>query len=385
MGNLYFFNPENDLALAADSPHFTPPKAALALQSAGASLPGLICNDGDSIIATGKDYDWLERLHYKFDIPDIVKDWVTNDIISCRPWGWSKYTRQKFLNLGIDANILPNNDQLNNIRSLSHRRLTIDILNFCRDTGLPYSLHDLPVEIADCQLINNRLNKEEHIYIKSPWSGSGRGIVDSKSAPARQILRLAEGVIKHQGSVMVEKALDKIADFAMLFTMENGKARFEGYSYFYNSGYSAYSGNILLSDNDIIAELSRYVPSKWLSATREAIGQALEQIIDKRYVGPVGVDMLIYRAEHDYLIAPCIECNLRMTMGKVAHTIYQRYIHSDSTGHLKNIQITPNSVSELANAFEKATIRDGKLVSGTIALTPPSGNTFCIVITAEKK
>lgn len=382
MSKLYYFNPENDLALAVDSPHFTPPRAAMELHDAGAALPAWVCNDGDSILCSNKDYDWLDKVGVFFKMSHLVKSWETYHIDSCRPWGWSKYTYYNLKSIGLNNKCLPSDRQLNELRDISHRRLTIKILDHCSKANLPYSIHKLPLEIKKIDLIEDLLHQGQHIYIKSPWSGSGRGIIDSMCAPSRQVIRLAQGVIKHQGSVLVEEGLDKIVDFAMLYSLADGKAQFNGYSYFYNSGYSTYSGNILLNDDGIVKELSRYVPTQWLTATRDVIGTALEKVIGTKYDGPIGVDMIIYRSESGYLIAPCIECNIRMTMGRVAHTLTRRYIHPDSVGELKIIKIRPNDATSIISETFNSEIRDKKLYRGSIALTPPVDNSFCFVMSS---
>ncbi len=51
---MYIFNPENDLALANFSPHFTAPLSALKMRSDLAMLPLWYAPDGALIIAKGE-------------------------------------------------------------------------------------------------------------------------------------------------------------------------------------------------------------------------------------------------------------------------------------------------------------------------------------------
>ena len=51
MAVLHLFNPENDLALAADMACYTPPPAAVRLRSRGALLPLWFASEGDLIMA----------------------------------------------------------------------------------------------------------------------------------------------------------------------------------------------------------------------------------------------------------------------------------------------------------------------------------------------
>ena len=50
------------------------------------------------------------------------------------------------------------------------------------------------------------------------------------------------------------------------------------------------------------------------------------------YLGPVGVDMFVYHDAEGYHLNPCVEINLRHTMGMVAHAIAQR--HTERHGEL---------------------------------------------------
>lgn len=308
MGKLHLFNPENDLALACDSAHFTPPAAALRLSRRFASLPRWWADEGDLIL----------------DSTEALSDSMSGLVPA--PWGWSRYSREIFLRAGVSDELLPTNIQLDNIRRLSHRRLTIDMHHRLERAALPFQLPPEPREISNKSDFHAIFRGDERFFIKSPWSGSGRGIIDSATAPERQIIRLAEGVIKHQGSVLVEKGLDKVRDFAMLFDMVDGRAKYVGLSVFFNVSFSAYSGNIIDSEDSLMDLVSSDVPSEWIVATAKGVGDALGKMIGNAYSGPVGVDMLTWRsASGEISIAPCIEINLRMTMGRVAYEIYRRH------------------------------------------------------------
>lgn len=327
MSRLHLFNPENDLALAADMPHFTPPRAAATLARSLACLPGWWADPGDMIICTPEDAEWLSRCGLSVSRFD-----GTSQPSKLSPWGWSKYARRLFSQSGVQECMLPSAEALDSLRLLGHRRLSAQMATLLDEAHLPYPLPPFPVEVSDIDAIGKRLSAGEHLIIKSPWSGSGRGIIDTSTAPIAQSLRLARGVISRQGSVMVESALDKVADFAMLFDMEEGKARFRGLSLFYNESYSTYAGNILGSPEALRNLICRYIDPAALDATQIAVANALEKLAGSCHEGPIGVDMLVYRTDGQYLIAPCIEVNLRMTMGRVAHELYARHLPAGFSG-----------------------------------------------------
>ena len=58
---------------------------------------------------------------------------------------------------------------------------------------------------------------------------------------------------------------------------------------------------------------------------RERIKIRLEYILNGLSIQtPLGVDMMIVRGENGYAVHPCVEVNLRRTMGYVAIKIYDR-------------------------------------------------------------
>ena len=68
---------------------------------------------------------------------------------------------------------------------------------------------------------------------------------DCSSLPRHQIIRLAAGIIRRQGSVMLETRLPKERDFAMLFHSDGkGNVTYRGLSLFFNGAANSYGGNI---------------------------------------------------------------------------------------------------------------------------------------------
>lgn len=338
MATLHLFNPENDLALAAGNPYFTPPKAAVALARAGAVLPVWWSQPGDAFIGTESDERWLTTMRCKHFLP--ATRYISQQKIDyVAPWGWSAYTKQKLIRSGIPKEILPTQESLDGIRRLSHRNLTCRIYRELRNSPLPYPLPPDPQEVSSIIPIHDRLERGELCFLKSPWSSSGRGIIDSRHISIEHVLRLAKGIISRQGSIMIETALEKVIDFAMLLDMTGGKAKQAGLSLFFNSSTTSYEGNLLDSPKKLLQRLTDYVPSSWITDTCRGIAKALEATVGTTYNGPVGVDMLIFRqADGSLSINPCVEVNMRMTMGRVAHEIYKRHITANTTAIMRIVR-----------------------------------------------
>ena len=66
--------------------------------------------------------------------------------------------------------------------------------------------------------------------------------------------------------------------------------------------------------------INRYVSVNLLFSVREKVMDALHEVIGHQYTGPFGVDMMILAKSdgNGFLIHPCVEINLRHTMGHVA-------------------------------------------------------------------
>lgn len=298
---LHLFNPENDLALAAGTANFTPPKSVVAFRLALAVIPAWLADDGDNIIAPGVDPRWLEAQGLNVGLKPEGKP---------APWGWSRNAEAIFRRLGCRGPF-PDVDM---IRRLSHRRTALR-LHSLLNGRLPYALPPSPLEISEI----SDLPAGNQWVLKSPWSCSGRGVVDCTAVSREVMERRASDSIRRQGSVMVEPRLDKVRDFAMLFEATDRGVEYRGLSLFFNSGQTAYGGNIIAPQEELAAQIDAH----YLAETADAVSGALTEIIGNNYRGPLGVDMMVYGP--DRLICPTVEVNLRTTMGFVALALGRRW------------------------------------------------------------
>lgn len=289
---VHLFNPENDLALASGKANYTPPLPVKRFKEALAQLPRWYA-DADDVILT----------------PEVTLTDLPADAVPT-PWGWSANAIAQFRKAGLDGPF----PDAEIIRRLSHRRTALNLHRELQKSGLPYPLPPEPQEITDAGLISSG-----EIMLKSPWSCSGRGVIDCSGMSRESIINIAQGIIRRQGSVMVEPKLDKTKDFALLYEIEKGEVTFKGISSFFTSSTdTAYGGNLCAPQEELRTDL----PQEQLEATVPAVASALSRIIAPYYSGPVGVDMVLYGPEQT--ICPTIEVNLRRTMGFVALALYER-------------------------------------------------------------
>lgn len=369
MARLHLFNPENDIALAAGTANFTAPRAALALRSAGAALPLWYADDGDRILCNGINAQWLTSVRERFGIGCDVFDHAPGSPLTPSPWGWSAAVRREFAAEGFAQDRLPSDTDLAMRRMLSHRRTAI-LLNKAIAPVLGFAIAPPAAEFSDSRQLAAWLADNPAAMLKSPWSSSGRGLTDTRHTSPVETLRRAEGIIRHQGSVMAEPAYDRTGDFALLFHCRDGVCRHSGYSFFSTNGAGAYSGNVVAGDSDILAMIGRLYPAERILAAASAIADALTAIVAPHYNGPLGVDMLTARMpDGSVLLDASVELNLRMTMGFVAHNLAARYLAEGSAG---TFSIRPVSDTQ-APAPDEIIIDSRRIVSGRMMLTPPGG------------
>lgn len=297
----HWFNPGNDLALAAGTPSYTPPAQVQRFGQSLELLPALYAQPGDSILVG----DWTsekEEFAASFGLSLNCADGIA------APWGWSAATVTALKGKGSKG---PWPDT-GLIRELSHRRSTIKLHTLLCEQNLPYPMPPAPIEVSDASLLPGGGG---HIA-KAPWSCSGRGV-----APLSE--RFAIDCIRRQGSVMVEQELCKVQDFALLFTVKSGEATFEGLSSFITaSGNTTYAGN-LCADQDALRRKIGMV--RQLDATIEACSRVIADVLEG-YDGPCGIDMMVYSDDSGRrIINPCVEINVRMTMGFVAMAVAKKY------------------------------------------------------------
>lgn len=336
MAIIHIFNPEHDIALASNLANFTAPHAGRQLRNDLGFLPILWASEGDVVlvddvasaerswhrvrsrIATYIDAGRLEPSNISFaNFKQPVWSLHTTRI---EPWGWDKALCTTLKRLGICNSLLPSPQQLEAIRQQSHRRLAAHLLPSLRIDGTVGESFECMSEEA----VAAHLQHYGHIVLKAPWSSSGRGIRFCNDSQPRDPGKTAndnrwlQNLLQRQGSVMVEPYYNKVKDFGMEFHIDDsGIIHYDGLSLFHTVN-GAYAGNILATESAKREMISRYIPVTLLDTVQELIVSRLSL---ENYVGPFGVDMMVVADDSRFLLHPCVEINLRRTMGHVALAI----------------------------------------------------------------
>lgn len=385
MSRLYYFNPDHDLALANGSAHFQAPESATSFAEDLSLLPCWFAEEVASEVLSDQEFsDDLNVLGLDVaTIPLFSKDKIEE--FKVEPWGWNLAVRKFFLSNGVSEKLLPTSERIDEYKRLAHRRLTIEAMDYLRGQSIyPDSLPFSAVELTTMSDVNAFASKYPKVVFKAPWSGSGKGVFWSSGQLTPSLSGWCKRVIEKQGSVMGEVAYNRVQDFAMEFKVGRGDVSFAGYSLFFTEGSGIYRGNYLWSNEDIVAELTKFVSLDYLNWIRDELGNFLRDKVAKNYTGFVGVDMFIYSDVcHDteevvYKVNPVVEFNLRMTMGMVARAVYDRCVEKGRKGMFTIDHFPPGQLlrdHEIQSLENPIVVDNGRFVKGYFSLCPITENT----------
>ena len=362
---LFVFNPEHDMALASNLLHFTPPRAACLIRRNMDFLPSLWAEPEDIIlvedntIAEARARQLNINYNGKFFPRDRLQQQLLSGLVldAVCPWGWDLNIRNDMLQYGIESALLPDSSSLDAIRKTSHRRwasenLLLPLRNINGTTGVSCAA-------STVDEVQQLLSLHGSVVLKAPWSGSGRGIryVGKRCNVSRKrydsltshLKGWIKNVIKEQACVMVEPWYDKAVDLGMEFyAYGNGSVKYSGLSLFHATD-GVYDGNILGSEDSLEARLCRFVSADLLHEVARETVALLSSRLHKSYQGPLGIDMMIVRDESKWLLHPCVELNLRATMGHVALALSR---NKSMKGKLMHITAAPDYCLKISSVSQ---------------------------------
>lgn len=378
--SLYIFNPEHDLVLGSGEANYMPPAIVRRMAGELALLPLWCAAPGEAVLApSAYNLDFVRQVDPLLGMgvrlltePELMREphW------EFAPWGWNVAVRRRLLALGADAAHLPTTEELMAWREASHRSTAVALLpclqwddRFC---GESYYLQTSEA----CRAF---VEGQERCLLKAPLSGSGRGLNWCKGLFTPLISDWCLRVSTQQGGVVGEPIYNKVEDFAMEFYSDgDGRVCFVGYSLFRTGSSGKYGGNYLLTDEAVRSRLATYVGMAALDELEERLSSILSAKLGNLYRGYLGVDMMICRFGEEmrttYRIHPCVEVNLRMTMGLLARLLYNRYLQPGATGEFfLDYFSTEGEVlqrHEELSARYPLVVEDGKLREGYLSLVP---------------
>lgn len=376
MNRVAVFNPEHDMALANGNRYFIAPRNIREMACDLAPLLDVI--DGDGVLV----------------------------------WGWDVAVKQHLLRLGVAEELLPTDTALATLRRCSERQSAHHLLRaFHADhpTG-PYA--GTSIIACDMEAVATYATQHGHIILKDPLSSSGKGLRhvnmgEGNNESSRQdalssrslskVKNWANALISRHGYLTAEPYYDKMQDLAMEFCVSEGQCRFVGYSLFTTNHHGRYEGNLLMSDDEIEAQLSHYVPRKALHEVQAWVVGHFNRIIPAgwdTFCHPLyfGIDMMVVKVaangqqttddrqslksgvDCQFALHPCVEINLRLNMGIIAHEVRRTLLAPgvEGTFHVTAFPSEEVACQFLREQTEKCppVCREGKFVSGYHPLTP---------------
>lgn len=177
--------------------------------------------------------------------------------------------------------------------------------------------------------------------------------------------------------MIVEDALPKVIDMSALFYADDAKITHLAWSLFQTTPDGRYIGSIVAPQTDIkkrLHDAAIFYGNHKADFTRlsDELMEILHRHIPPMYKGWIGVDMLAYHSlgkESRLQLAPCIEINMRMTMGAVAILLANKLQLTDHTYLLRTV--APGMEISIGSRVLTGS-RDG----GFAVILEPSDNLF---------
>ncbi len=376
---LFLFNPDNDLALANADPHFIAPASARKMASDLDVLPLWWAEEGDAVWVESAARAGRVAREWAAVLPRVAF-WTGAEAppaADFRPWGFSPMLLERLRRMGAPQDWRLTEEQMHAVRRLSSRALAVRLLAHLR-ARFPGEL--LCGESHLCTTADEAARRIVHhprTLLKMPWSGSGKGLRLGFGRWEPPLSGWVGNVLRTQGAVVVEPFYPKVADLAMEFESDGcGAVRYTGLSLFATHAQGAYAGNVVAAEGLKERALHRLLPEALCTAVRAAVTEWLAEQVGPHYRGPLGVDMMVCAAAEGgegLRLHPCVEVNLRRTMGEVAVHL-GRKLAPGSVGMFRVDYF--GRPAELAADHARRTaltppcIEAGRLRSGCFSLTP---------------
>ena len=353
MSTLHIFCPWHEEALASGLPHFTPTLAARRMADSLCTLPAWWAKSGDTV--------WVPDVPLRFNA-----DNTPGIIFTSRPdfthithidaWGWNLALRQRLLRMGCPENLLPSEGYLQKVREHSSRRSTSTMLRTFQNEGWGCEFRSWWCE-DEAAVREVAAKHGGDLVAKAPWSGSGRGVFRFEEENLTAWQRICS-TLRKQGGIEIEPFYNRLSDFAMEFRLTDKGADFVGLSLFSTNEAGAYTGNLVAEDERLIQELCTTAEKYEIGSTDRVkhalanIRATLTHILPLQFPsirGYVGVDMMLVQLPCDSVaLHPCVEINLRRTMG-LAAILMRRHLPTGYNEGRYQVSSTPSHDAEEAH------------------------------------
>ena len=208
---LHIFNPEHDIALAADMERFTAPHAGRQMRASLGFLPAFWAEHGDLVLVDDVEAAAEAVRHMKAFARDVrfvstadLSHIDASEIEDVEPWGWDKTLCFQLTkaNMALQR-LLPDADRLARIRQISSRQFAAEHL-LPALTAMDSRLIGESRYCSSTEEVDRLLRDNGRSVIKSPWSCSGRGVRYVGAELDEHGRGWLRNVMAQQGGVTVE-------------------------------------------------------------------------------------------------------------------------------------------------------------------------------------
>lgn len=320
----------------------------------------------------------------------------TVHISECCPWGWSPRMIKLLEPIKshiIDKNtISPNFDWSLQHKEIYGRQTALDILKTLlsksENKNILLSDNLLPVIAATVAETVCFINKFERVVLKTPYSSSGRGILILREKHLNHSnIAWISGNIRKFGFIMAEPYLDKTTDVSAQFYLDHKTCKFAGMAFSIINTKGGYTGNYIKPLHLDVEATSFLNSAEFNSLISELAETILCKNLGKYYRGYLGVDMMICKSSNSHsFIHPCLEINLRYTMGTLS-CFLEKFISKSSYGVFQIIDAdkeTKYLLEQQLHYENKILKEDGKIAAGILPLTPWRNKKHIAILKVEK-
>jgi hypothetical protein len=342
-----------------------------------ALLPVWYAEDGDYVC------EGMNLFHIGADGPLPVMERAEGSLppLHGEPWGLSPAACRFFGKLQARHPQIQAPQWDANCAVLAGRKTAASCLQKIREACGDKKLPEMPRFFSSPEEALAYLREKPGAYLlKTPYSSSGRGLLSVNGAPSPKDEQWMRGAFARQKALSVEQRLERVLDFALEYKSDGrGGLEEEGLSLFRTSSNGAYRGNILQTQDKLREQLRPYLEPSYLKRMSEILRQALADTYAHLYAGPLGLDLLVYKdAGGNFRLHPCVEVNLRRTMGHLALRLQERLAPgSEGLFQILYHKQAGEALNWASRMKEEAPLRlrGGRPASGCLFLTPINAST----------
>ncbi|MDR3218138.1 MAG: hypothetical protein LBU22_04020 [Dysgonamonadaceae bacterium] len=384
---IHYFNPGHETAILNGSPFYHPSDKVAKMQEDLASLPAWYADAEDYIllpygkivsadlIRNCQNYKADGLVNYE-DASQSNPEKIKSERVAL--WGISPQSIYFFEKLNKQYGLqLKIPEWKPEYRFLGSRHASHKVLTHIINTIPEIEKDILPQFFSGItEMENHHIKSKQKHLVKSPYSSSGRGLVWlPPGIVARSEKQIISGMLKRQSCVSLEKTLDKQLDFSMHFEINaKNETGFIGYSVFQTNSKGAYEKSFLSNQHTLEQQITQFINPDLLYKVHKALRDALQEIYAPHYNGNIGVDMMVYRSGERYKLHPCVEINMRKSMGLLAIRLFESHLHPDTNGEfLVEYQAQPDVIRQKHSTLQAGyplVSENGLIKKGYLNLCP---------------